>query len=106
MGEAMDDNETILAAVEDKGGGYVWDAEVFAVTLMDVQVNDVDAQPLCKLVGVQQIAIEASRLSFPTLQSLARIPGLESLVLNHSSLTPQQVEALVAIGPEIERVNE
>ena len=102
----MDNNDTILAAVEDKGGGYVWDDVVFAVTLMDVPVSDEDAQPLCKLVGVQQIAIEASRLSFPMLQCLARIPELQSLVLNHSSLTPPQVEALESIGPEIERVNE
>ena len=102
----MGDNEDILAAVETKGGGYVWDAEVFAVTLMDVAVSDDEALMLCKLAGVQQIALDASRLSFSTLQRLARIPGLNSLVLNHSPLGDQQIDALVTIGPQILQVNE
>jgi len=102
----MNDIESILVAIEEKGGGYVWDAEVRAVMLMNVPMNDEDALALCKLAGVQQIIVEASGLSFPMLQSLARIRGLESLVLNHSSLTPEQVEALAAVGPEIVRVDE
>jgi hypothetical protein len=102
----MTDNMSILGAAEEKGGGYVWDAEVFAVMLFNVPVRDEDALPLCKLVGVQQIAIEASGLSFQTLVSLARIPGLQSLVLNHSSLTPQELNTLGAIGPEVVLVTE
>jgi hypothetical protein len=45
----------------------VWDAEVFAVTLMDVAVEDDAAIPLCGLRGVQQIAVDASRLSAATI---------------------------------------
>ena len=106
MDTTMRDNEDILAVIETTGGGYVWDAEVFAVTLMDTPVGDDEALLLCKLAGVQQIALNASRLSFSTLQCLARIPGLNSLVLNHSSLDPQQFDTLVMIGPEIVQVNE
>ena len=104
--EPMNDNVNILAAVEEKGGGYVWDAEVFAVTFFNVPVSDEDALALCKLVGVQQIAIEASGLSFQTLNHLARIPGLQSLVLNHASLTSQELNTLGAIGPEVVLVTE
>jgi|GEM_PF-1903924 len=106
MRAAVNDNEAILCGVESLGGGYVWEAEVFAVTLLGVPVNDDGALSLCNLVGVQQIAVEPSALPFSTLQRLALIPGLESLVLNHALLTPQQEEALRSIGPEIELVTE
>lgn len=101
----MQNNESILAKVETLGGAYVWDADIFAVTLFEVPVADSDAAPLSELQGVQQIALNASNLTFPTIESIARIPGLESLVLCQDNLTPEQVSALKLVGPEIELVS-
>ncbi len=102
----INNNENILAAVEAAGGGYVWDAEVFAVTLMDVSPDEELVHALCSLTGVQQIAIEASRLQLESLVRLVTIPGLSSLVLNHSRLTDEDVALLTSIGPEVIQVNE
>lgn len=101
MSEEIQRNEGILAAVESAGGGYAWDAECFAVTLMDVIVSEGLAQALTGLVGVQQIAIEASTLQLNALVGIASIPGLTSLVLNHSCLNAGEVARLALIGPEI-----
>ena len=75
-------NQGILDGVEALGGGYVWDAGVFAVTLMDAAVDDDAVVPLCGLRGVHQIALDASRLSVATIAALAGITGLQSLVLS------------------------
>jgi hypothetical protein len=99
-------NERILAEVEAAGGGYVWDAEVFAVTLMDMVPNDELAESLGALVGVQQIAINASRLAFDTLRHLSQIKGLDSLVLNHAVLTNDETALLASFVPELILVNE
>jgi len=106
MSEEIQRNETILAAVESAGGGYVWDAECFAVTLMDVAVSEELVHALTGLVGVQQIALEASTLKLNSLVCIASIPGLTSLVLNHSSLNAEEVARLASIGPEIVCVQE
>lgn len=97
-------NEAVLARVEELGGGYVWDAEVFAVTLMGVAVADVDARPLADLVGVQQIALDGSRVSLGTLQKIAMIPGLRSLVLCNPTLDAQGLRSLQGLGPEVQVV--
>ncbi len=97
----MNDNESILAHVESLGGGYVWEPEVFSVVLL-VAVEDSDIVPLSALRGVRQIALNASRLSFAAIESVARIPGLESLVLGRHRIGDDQIEALRRIGPEIE----
>jgi len=104
--EATQANEAILAEVEASGGGYVWEPEVFAVTLMDVAFEDSQVTRLCGLTGVEQIALNASRLSFDTLQRIARIPDLQSLVLSSIHLTDDQQSALEALGPEVEIVSD
>ncbi len=81
----MAGNQAILDWVDSIGGGSVWEPEVFAVTLFDVDVDDEQALRLCGLTGVEQIAINAEGLSPVTLQALARIDGLKSLVLNKPS---------------------
>jgi hypothetical protein len=83
----MKNNESILAIVETLGGGYVWDSDVFAVTLYDVPVTDSEAAPLLGLQGVQQIALNAANLTFPIIESIAQISGLNSLVLCQDNLT-------------------
>jgi hypothetical protein len=102
----FENNEGILAEVEAAGGGYIWDAEVFAITLMDVVPNDELADSLCALVGIQQIAINASRLAFDTLRRLSQIQGLDSLVLNHAILTNDETTLLASAVPELILVNE
>src|SRR3954471_12861257 len=100
--ESVAVNEKVLAAVEQLGGGYVWEPEVFAVTLIDVQVTDQHAAALADLVGVQQIAVNASRLSSLGLQRIARIGGLRSLVLFELRISEAELTELKRIGPEIE----
>lgn len=56
------------------------------------------------LVGVQQVALNAERLSFEAVERIAKIPKLESLVLRGSSLPPKQVEALASLGPHVELI--
>ena len=53
----MDNNDAILDWVEKVGGGYVWEAEIFAINLLDVALTDKEARNLCKLSGIQQIAL-------------------------------------------------
>jgi hypothetical protein len=99
---AAEKNEGILARVEKLGGGYVWDAEVFAVTLMDVATPDAEARELAGLVGVSQIAMDASHISIDTLAKIAAIPGLQSLVLCNPGCDSWQLESLRSIGPDVE----
>lgn len=106
MSLQVQNNEEILAAVEAAGGGYVWNAEVFAVTLMSVLPEEKLAISLTGLEGVQHIAIEASSLRLITLMCLAGIPDLYSLVLNHSTLTDEQAMLLRSVGPEVILVSE
>ncbi len=101
---AAQQNERILAQVEAYGGGYVWEPEIFAVTLMDVPVADEEAATLSGLTGVQQIALNASHVSFPTLQKIARISGLRSLVLSGITLRQEQQLLLESCGPRVEVV--
>jgi len=98
-------NQGILDSIEALGGSYVWDAEVFAVTLMDVAVEDDKAMPLCGLRGIQQVALDASRLSVAALTALAGIQGLQSLVLARRTLTDNQRSELGRFGPEIIEVD-
>lgn len=102
--EAAQANERILAQVESWGGSYAWDAEIFAVTLLDVAVTDAQAAILRGLTEVEQIALNASRLTFPTIQAIAGIPGLESLVISNIELTSEQRDLLRSAGPEVEMI--
>ncbi len=104
--EEFQTNVSILDTVEALGGGYAWDAEIFAVILMEVSVEDDDARMLCGLTGVQQIALDASRLSMTALAALAGIPGLQSLVLSRRTLTEDERRELEREGLEVLRVDE
>jgi len=99
--EVASRNEAILARVEELGGGYVWEPECFAVTLLDVPINDVEAEKLGALTGVGQIAINAAALRFSTLRLLVAIPGLRSLVIAAPAVTPAELASLREVGPEI-----
>jgi len=104
--EAAQANERILAQVEAYGGGYVWERETFAVMLMDVAIKDQEAVSLCGLTGVEQIALNASRLAFTTLQRIASIPGLQSLVLSGTILPENQRVLLGRLGPKVEVISD
>jgi hypothetical protein len=103
---ATENNERLLAKVEDLGGGYCWDAEVFAVTLIDVAIVDADASIICGLFGVQQMALNASKLSFPALERIAQISGLQSLVLNAPVVSESELDSLKRFVPEVLAVYE
>lgn len=98
--ETVARNEAIIAQIESIGGGCVWE-EYFAVSLIDVATTDRDVADIPDLRGVQQIALDARNLSFPVLAAIARIPGLESLVLSHAALSDPQLQALQAAVPEV-----
>ena len=104
--EEIQTNVSILDSVEALGGGAVWDAEIFTVTLMEVSVEDDDAGMLCGLTGVQQIALDASQLSMTALAALAGIPGLQSLVLSRRTLTEDERRELERAELEILEVDE
>mgnify|MGYP000916614372 CR=1 FL=1 len=97
-------NEAILARVEELGGGYVWDAEVFAVTCMDVPIADDDAMALTGLTGIQQIALDCSRVSVDALKKIAGIGGLQSLVVCNPTFNASDFQLLQAVGPEVQVV--
>jgi hypothetical protein len=106
MQTQLEENERTLAEVAAAGGGYVWDAETFVVTLMDVLPNDALAASLCALVEVQQIAISSSRLTFDMVKKLARMPNLKSLVLNQAVLTDDEAALTNSLVPDLILVNE
>src|ERR1022692_2706151 len=96
------ENKRILAQVERYGGGYVWEPRIRAVILMDVAVGDAEATILNGLTGVQHIVLNASRLSFPTLQKIASIPALRKLMLSGVTLSQDQQLLLESCGPRVE----
>jgi hypothetical protein len=98
-------NKRILTAVDAVGGSYVWDAEVIYHNIDGCFPTEELALSLCGLIGVQQIAIEASTLQMDTLVRLAGTAGLSSLVLNHSCLTDEEVAQLSSIVPELIQVD-
>ena len=97
-------DERILDWIEEIGGGYVWDTDVAAINLLEVDVSDDDATRLRELNGVQQLAINARSLSRAVIRSLAEISGLSSLVLSNAVLEPEFLLELEATGPQIELV--
>lgn len=104
--DAAANNERILAKVESLGGDYVWDKVFFTVMLMDVAVSDTDAAILLELVGVRQVALNASGLSYSVLQKIASIRGLESLVLKASNISNMEFALLRQFVPEVLTVTE
>jgi len=99
---AVTENEVILRWVDACGGGYVWEPELFCVTLMEVAIQSDGVDNLCRLVGVEQLAIDATKLSRDELVRLASIPGLRSLVLGGVTLSGAERDALSRLGPVVE----
>ena len=97
-------NDPILNWVEERGGGYVWEPEVFAVTILEASFDDDDAKRLSRLVGVQQIAVDASNMTLAGLKILASIPGISSLVIRSDNLTPGDIEILRTACPEVLKI--
>lgn len=94
-------NEAILQRIEALGGGSVWEPEMLIVSLIDAAVSDDEAAVLLGLTGVQQIALDASRLSFAVLCSIARIAWLQSLVLSRANLSDGQQHEVAQLVPEL-----
>ena len=97
-----DINEPILDWVEKRGGGYLWEPEVFVVPVLDAYFDDTDVERLSQLVGVQQIVVDASRMSVEGLKKLASISGISSLVARAGNLTAGDVEQLQATCPDVQ----
>ena len=95
-------NESLVAWVESIGGNYVWEPEVFVVSLEEVELKDEDVRRLTGLVGVQQLVLEARGLSSAALGEVAALEGLGSLVLANARLSEAERTALEAVGPLIE----
>jgi hypothetical protein len=98
---AIKENEVIPAHIEALGGGYVWEPEMFVVTLIDIPASDAQVSVVSHLRGVEQVALNCSKLSFAIIESIARIPSLRSLVLRQSALIPGQLLALHDLVPEV-----
>ena len=70
--------------------------------VLEAAFDDEDAERLSRLVGVQQIAVDASRMSLEGLKKLATIPGISSLVIRTDNLTSSDVESLRATCPDVQ----
>ena len=105
MPRTFETNDTILAWVESVGGGYVWEPEIFAVSLLGTNLQGEGYYKLFGLKGVDQLAIEARTLQFYALERLSRIPGLKSLVINGSSLQQNDLKTLNANGVKTELID-
>lgn len=92
----------ILTLVESYGGGYVWESELFTVSLVDVAIQDEAAACLLGLTGVEQIALNASHLQFATILKLATIAELQSLVLFGTCLSEPQRALLDKLGSRVQ----
>lgn len=93
-------NQDILDTFESVGGAYVWE-EVFTVSSIEIPLMDAQIEPLCGLVGVQQVALHARHLSAAVLRRVASISGLQSLVLAGSRLSAQELEVLRGLCSEV-----
>jgi hypothetical protein len=87
-------NQVILEKIEALGGRYIWEDEIFAVTLLDVEATEDQILTLVELHGVKEIMVKASNLSFACLERIAGIDGLQNLVLSESCLTAVQRSCL------------
>jgi hypothetical protein len=78
-----------------------WSAVHSYVQLQKIWAFNLAAIGLCGQRGVHQIALDASRLSFATITTLAGIAGLQSLVLARPALTEGQRSEFSRLGPVI-----
>lgn len=72
-------NSPLLKEIERRGGGYVWEDDIFAVHLMDVSLQPDDVPLLTGLIGVKEIYVDAANMGLPEMKAFASIPGLEHL---------------------------
>ncbi|MCC7249428.1 MAG: hypothetical protein IT473_12465 [Lysobacter sp.] len=89
-------NALLLEEIERRGGGYVWEAEVFAVHFMDRPIQQNEVTLLTGLAGVREIYIEASEIGYAELRALACIPGIEHLGIARWEPVDKEYEELSA----------
>ena len=75
------DLQKTLDWIEQKGGVYVWEAEVKAIDFSDCALSDSEIELLLALEGLQQLAINIDGISTDSIIRIAKIEGVESLVL-------------------------
>jgi len=97
----IQNNEDILVWIDSVGGGFAWEDEIFAVTLLDVELDDAQVLRISGLVGVKQIALNAHRLSIKTLLTIASISDLKSLVLSMRDFSRDEKIRLEELVPEV-----
>lgn len=97
-------NDEVLAWVQMVGGDYVWEDDLFAITLLDVTIDASGVERLLRVEGLDQLAIDVSRIEDAELRRLAQLPGLGSLVLSGRSLSESDLAALRALGPDVDLV--
>lgn len=97
-------NEEVLAWVETLGGDYVWEDDLFAITLLDVPIEPSQVDRLLAVEGLDQLTLDASRLRSTDLRRLAGMAGLGSLVVAGRALTANEVADLRDQGPEVDLV--
>ncbi len=95
-------NDEILEHIDRLGGGSVWEDGINTVGLHDVAVSDEEARPLCQLVGVVQIALDVSRLSYATAMSIASIPRLKSFVMFKVVFSEAQIANIRSANPALD----
>jgi len=101
IADEFESNQAILRKIESVGGGYVWEPEIFAVTMLDIPIDECLAKLVCKLRGVRQIAINCRNISFSALLEISDIPGLQVLVVSELHIMEQEYGTLLASCPEV-----
>lgn len=77
--DLLSQNSLLLEEIERRGGGYVWEAEVFAVLFMDRPIRLDEVSLLTGLARVREIYVDASEIGYSELKALASIAGIEHL---------------------------
>lgn len=96
--------DEIVEWVEDVGGDYVWEDDLFAITLLDVAIDAGGVGRLLELDALDQLAVDASRLQMAELRKLAAMKGLGSLVVAGRVLSETERSELALLGPEVDQV--
>lgn len=81
MGNFEDEthNTALLEEIERRGGGYVWEQEVFAVQCIDKPLDTAMVDLISGLRGVREVYVDASEIGFAGTILLAKIAGLAHL---------------------------
>ena len=100
--QAIARNAKLLEHIELIGGSYSWvDSTIFGVNLSTAEPTDADIVDVPALTGVEIVTLNAMFLSFPAVYAIARIPGLQSLVVSMYSFTDEQIQTLKESVPDL-----